>query len=131
MTMSLRFAFHCADHAVLAAFWAEILQCSADLDNSDRAFEVGVARVPHPPLLFRSTANPARRGIALELTTQNWLAAMDQAVWQGARLIDEHRTGIRSARLADPAGNDFVLIEDRRARVTPHRHPLPCRTRRP
>lgn len=116
MTVNLeQIVFDARDAAVLAGFWAELLEQPVDPDASPEFASVGrTGAYPLPvPFLFMQVpeARSGKNRVHVDFDSATPEDDVARAVAHGARRVADHdEYGTRWTTLADPEGNLFDVV---------------------
>ncbi|MFD3665383.1 VOC family protein [Streptomyces sp. NPDC058659] len=111
----------CADPALLAAFWSEVLGY-VELGREDGSIEIGPPGAgfggPQPTLILSPSSDPRGGKLPLHIdvnpTDRDQDAELERLLALGARPADIGQTGTESWHvLVDPEGNEFCLLRTR------------------
>ncbi|GIF07430.1 VOC family protein [Actinoplanes siamensis] len=110
-----------ADPVRLARWWAEALDyVIVDEGKDDDGDFVEIRRRPDelPGLLFTQSADPKRvkNRLHLDLRPDDREAEVERLVGMGARPADIGQHDVGWVVLADPEGNEFCVLGDRKGR---------------
>ena len=109
--------FDCADAVELATFWAEALGRRVDDGGSAEFATIAAAPDGGPSLMFARVPEQkrAKNRVHLDLTSTARAADVDRLVGLGAKpLADHDEDGSSWTVMADPAGNEFCVVQNMR-----------------
>ncbi|MGX1274005.1 VOC family protein [Streptomyces phaeoluteigriseus] len=105
----------CADPVALGRWWAEALGWVVVNDAADE-FEIRPAPDRLPGLLFGTVpeAKTVKNRLHLDFRPEDQRAEIERLLALGARHADVGQGEVSWVTLADPEGNEFCVLSDRR-----------------
>ncbi|GGW44120.1 VOC family protein [Streptomyces galilaeus] len=105
-----------ADPVALGRWWAEALGWVVVNDAADE-FEIRPAPDRLPGLLFGTVpeAKTVKNRLHLDFRPQDQRAEVERLLALGARHVDVGQGEVSWVTLADPEGNEFCVLSDRRS----------------
>lgn len=105
----------CANPRALAEFWSRVLNFKI-LEEDAESVSLGMDEGTFPKILFLRTPDPktGKNRLHLDLTPDDQAAEVERICALGARRVDIGQGEQSWVVLADPEGNEFCVLADRR-----------------